>query len=179
MAGLPLMTLVLRPTRAGDRGWIADAIRSEWGSLRVVSRGRMTEDASALAGLVAERGERAVGYAMLRLDGDAGEVVVLHSLEPRSGVGRALLDGARAEAGRAGCSRLWLITTNDNVEAIAFYQRCGWDWVEFHRDALTASRRLKPEIPEVGAHGIPLRHELVFEAPSGAAPRGTAGTGSP
>ena len=72
---------------------------------------------------------------------------MLHSLVRRAGVGPALLDGARAEAARAGCSRLWLITTNDNVEAIRFYQRCGWDWVGFHRDALTESRRLKPGIP--------------------------------
>jgi ribosomal protein S18 acetylase RimI-like enzyme len=179
MAGLPPMSLVLRPTRESDRGWIADAIVSEWGSLRVVSRGRLTDDASELPGLVAERDGRAVGYAMLRLEEDAGEVIVLHSLEQRRGVGAALLDGAREAAARSGCSRLWLITTNDNVEAIRFYQRCGWDWVEFHRDALTGSRRLKPEIPDTGAHGISLRHELVFEAPRSAGPTGTAGTGPP
>jgi len=173
------MSLVLRPKRSGDRGWIAEAMRSEWGSVAVVSRGRLTEDASALPGLVAERDGRPAGYALLRLEGDAGEVVVLHSLVRRAGVGAALLDGARAEAARGGCARLWLITTNDNVEAIRFYQRCGWDWTEFHRDSLTESRRLKRNIPETGAHGIPLRHELVFEAPTGAAPSGTAGTGSP
>ena len=104
---------------------------------------------------------------------------MLQSLVRRAGVGRALLDGARAEAARAGCSRLWLITTNDNVEAIRFYQRCGWDWVGFHRDALTESRRLKPGIPETGAHGIPLRHELVFEAPARGERSGTGGTGTP
>jgi GNAT superfamily N-acetyltransferase len=173
MARLPPMTLVVRPKRDDDRDWIADAIRSEWGSLRVVSRGRMTEDASALPGLVAELDGRPAGYAVLRLEGDAGEVVTLHALERGKGVGAALLHGARAEAARAGCARLWLITTNDNVEAIAFYQRCGWDWVEFHRDALTESRSLKPEIPEIGAHGIPLRHELVFEAPARGARHGT------
>jgi hypothetical protein len=51
--------------------------------------------------------------------------------------------------------------------------------VEFHRDALAESRRLKPEIPETGAHGIPLRHELVFEAPAPGERTGTAGTGTP
>ena len=83
------MSLIVRPKRPDDRGWIAHVIRSEWGSLRVVSRGRLTEDASALPGLVAERDGRNAGYALLRLEGDAGEVVVLHSLEPRAGVGRA------------------------------------------------------------------------------------------
>jgi GNAT superfamily N-acetyltransferase len=179
MARLPPMSLVVRPAGAEDRGWIADALRSEWGSVAVVSRGRLTEDASALPGLVAELDGRAAGYAMLRLEGDAGEVVALHALERGAGVGSALLDGARAEAARAGCARLWLITTNDNVEAIRFYQRRGWDWVGFDRDALTASRRLKPEIPETGEHGIALRHEIVFEAATAPARSGTAGTGSP
>jgi len=173
------MALVLRPARAGDRAWIRAALESEWGSLEMVSRGRLTKDASALGGLVAERDGRPAGYALLRLEGDAGEVVVLHSLERGAGVGTALLDGARAEAARAGCARLWLVTTNDNVEAIRFYQRRGWDWVGFHRDSLAAARDLKPGIPRAGAHGIPLRHELVFEAPTGRAPSGTAGTGSP
>ena len=173
------MSLVLRPASAEDRGWIADAMRSEWGSVAVVSRGRLTEDASALPGVVAERDGRAAGYAMLRLERDAGEVVALHALERGAGVGTALLDGACAAAARAGCARLWLITTNDNVEAIRFYQRRGWDWVGFHRDALTDSRRLKPEIPETGEHGIRLRHELVFETPIAAARNGTAGTGAP
>lgn len=32
-----------------------------------------------------------------------------------------------------------------------------------HRDAVVESRRLKPEISALGAHGIPIRHELEFE----------------
>jgi ribosomal protein S18 acetylase RimI-like enzyme len=163
MARLAAMAVVLRATRSEDRAWIAAALESEWGSVAVVSRGRLTEDASGLAGLVAESDGRPAGYALLRFEGEAGEVVTLHTLERGAGIGTALLERARAEAARAGCERLWLVTTNDNVEAIRFYQRRGWDWVGFHRDALAGSRRLKPAIPEIGAHGIPLRHELVFE----------------
>jgi GNAT superfamily N-acetyltransferase len=158
------MALAVRVTRTDDRAWIADAMRSHWGTVAVVSRGRLTEDASGLSGIVAERDGRPVGFALLRLDRRErqGEVVVLQSLESRSGVGTALLEGARAEAAHRGCRRLWLITTNDNLDAIRFYQRRGWDWVAFHRDALAESRRLKPSIPETGFDGIPLRHELEF-----------------
>ena len=45
------------------------------------------------------------------------------------------------------------------------YQRAGWDWVDFRRDAITRARAIKPEIPETGNHGIPIRHEIEFEAP--------------
>jgi ribosomal protein S18 acetylase RimI-like enzyme len=157
------MQTTLRPVRGADRPWIREALEWAWGAVAVVSRGRLTEDASVLPGLVAERDGRPVGYMLLRVEGDAAEVVALHSLEPGSSVGAALLDGARAEAERAGCRRVWLITTNDNLAAIRFYQRRGWDWVAFHRDALGESRRLKPAVPATGAHGIPIRHELEFE----------------
>jgi len=35
--------------------------------------------------------------------------------------------------------------------------------VALHRDGVTAGRRLKPGIPELGLDGIPLRHELELE----------------
>jgi ribosomal protein S18 acetylase RimI-like enzyme len=158
------MALLVRPARAGDRGWIRSALMSEWGSVEVVSRGRLTEDASALGGLVAERDGRAAGYALLRLEGDAGEVVVLHSLERAAGVGTALLERARAEAARAGCARLWLVTTNDNLRALRIYQRFGLRLAALRPGAVDDSRRrLKPEIAEVGEEGIPIRDELELE----------------
>ena len=64
----------------------------------------------------------------------------------------------------AGCTRLWLITTNDNLRALALYQRWGMEIVAFHRHAVTKARRdLKPSIPERGAQGIPIAHELELE----------------
>jgi hypothetical protein len=53
---------------------------------------------------------------------------------------------------------LWVITTNDNTDALRFYQRRGFCLVKVHRGAVDRSRAsLKPEIPVVGAYGIPLR----------------------
>jgi RimJ/RimL family protein N-acetyltransferase len=79
-------------------------------------------------------------------------------------VGRALLDAVRDAAIEAGCTRLWLITTNDNLRAQELYQRWGMEIVAFHRDAVTeARRRLKPSIPERNARGIPIAHELELE----------------
>lgn len=56
-----------------------------------------------------------------------------------------------------------LITTNDNINAIRFYQKRGFDMARLFRNALEASRRLKPEIPLLGENDIPLRHEIEFE----------------
>ncbi|HEX7715028.1 MAG TPA: GNAT family N-acetyltransferase, partial [Bacillota bacterium] len=61
------------------------------------------------------------------------------------------------------CQRLWLITTNDNLAAIRFYQLRGFVLVALHRDAIAQSRKLKPEIPLRGIDGIPIRDEIELE----------------
>jgi hypothetical protein len=64
-------------------------------------------------------------------------------------------------AGYANCKRL--ITTNDNLNALRFYQKRGLALVAVHRNALEESRRIKPEIPLIGSDGIPLRDEIELE----------------
>jgi GNAT superfamily N-acetyltransferase len=142
-----------------------DVIAGAFASTRVVSRGRVHEDTELLDGFVVEVDGRAIGCALWEeIDGDA-ELVVLVTTYRGAGAGGALLD-AVVEYGRAhGWTRLWLVTTNDNTDAIRIYERAGWDWVAFHRDAVTKARALKPELPELGNHGIPIRHEIEFEYP--------------
>ena len=155
-------TVSVRPVEDSDRDWLRESL-TQSGHLRIVSRGRLTEDASTLGGFLAERAGTKLGYALVRIDNDELEVVALEALTRREGIGTALLAAAADEARKAGCARAWLITTNDNLDAVRFYQRRGWDLVALHRDAVTASRQLKPEIPAVGDYGLPIRHELEFE----------------
>ena len=97
-----------------------------------------------------------------RLSGEP--FLTIRSLQEGRGVGRALLDAVRDAALEAGCTRFWLITTNDNLRALELYQRWGMEIVAFHRHAVTEARRhLKPSIPERGTHGIPIAHELELE----------------
>ena len=75
----------------------------------------------------------------------------------------------------SGARRLWLITTNDNVDALRFYQRRGFRLVRVHAGAVDRSRAaLKPGIPEAGDHGIPLRDELELEMTTGPPPEPVA-----
>ena len=66
-------------------------------------------------------------------------------------------------AKKAGCSRIWLITTNDNLHALGFYQRRGFVIKAVHPNALDRSRELKPSIPLISENGIPLRDEIELE----------------
>jgi len=155
-------TVLVRPVEDSDRDWLRETL-AQAGHLRILSRGRLTEDASKLDGFLAERAGTKVGYSLMRIENDELEVVALEALTRRQGIGTALLAAAADEARKARCARAWLITTNDNLDAVRFYQRRGWDLVALHRDAITAGRQLKPEIPEVGDYGLPIRHELEFE----------------
>ncbi len=129
----------------------------------VASRGRL-HCAAELACLLAIRGERWVGLAAYRLAGDECQLVLLEAFERGRGVGNALLAATADVARLAGCRRLWLVTTNDNLHAQRFYERRGLRLVHVWTDAVTESRRsLKPEIPLIGDNGIPIRDELEFE----------------
>ena len=154
----------VRPVTADDREWIAEVISTAFGSVRLVSHGELIEDASLLDGFAVEHDGRPIGCALVNLVGTEAELVALVTTYRGAGAGGALLEAVVERAKREKWTRLWLITSNDNTEAIRMYQRAGWDWVDFRRDAITRARSLKPEIPEKGNHGIPIRHEIQFEA---------------
>lgn len=159
-----MAALSTRPLHAGDRPWVARLLEDHWGSVRSVSRGRVHR-ADRLPGFVAEVDRQRVGLVTHDIVGEQCEVVTLNSLREQMGIGTALLDAVREVASDARCRRLWLITTNDNLGALGFYQKRGWRLVAIHRDALDESRRLKPEIGHVGIDGIPLRDEIELELP--------------
>ena len=144
-----------------DPAGVAQVI-AHWGP-EIARRGKMLA-VEGLPGFGAWIGDERAGMLTYNVVGDECEVVTLESLLPGRGVGRALMDAARAVAVDAGCRRLWLITTNDNVRALAFYQRWGMDLCAFRRDAINEYRRtIKPSIPERAENGIPIAHELELE----------------
>ena len=147
--------------RPGDAGNVAPFL-DRHNALRAARLGRL-ENSLDHPSFVAVRDGRVVGVATYVIDGDSCELLTLHVDDRFRGIGTALVDAVVAAA--EGCSRLWLITTNDNTDAIRLYQRDGWEWCDFHRDAVANSRTLKPELPETGAHGIPIKHEIEFEYP--------------
>jgi ribosomal protein S18 acetylase RimI-like enzyme len=155
----------VRRVRPDDRDWIIETVSGSFGSTRMVSRGQLHADVSTLDGYIVESDSRPVGCGLWReIEGDT-ELVVLVTTYRGAGAGTALLDAIVEHARAAGWKRLWLVTTNDNTDAIRMYQRAGWDWVDFRRNAVSDSRHLKPELPDTGAHRIPIAHEIEFEFP--------------
>lgn len=152
----------IRPIDAEHQSSISSFVREQWGDPKVVSRGKVL-DASKLPGFVAMEGGRIVGLITLHIDGSACEVVTLDAVVRGKGLGRILMEYAKTFAVQHSSNRLWLITSNDNVAALAFYQKVGYRIVAVHRDAITQARGLKPQIPLVGENGIALHDEIELE----------------
>lgn len=158
----PAPAVAVRGLREEESEWLEGHLVLAWGSPTIVSRGREHDPARLLA-LVAEAGDELVGLATFEIDGNACELVTLEAFRRREGIGSALLAGVAAEAARRGATRLWLVTTNDNLRALRFYQRRGMRLVAVHRGAIDAARAIKPQVPLVGEDGIEIHDELELE----------------
>ncbi|HEY6569706.1 MAG TPA: GNAT family N-acetyltransferase [Candidatus Limnocylindrales bacterium] len=159
--GSPI-TPVVRPAYPPDRPAV-DAFLADRNA-DVVARLGEVVDARRRPALIVEADGVIEGVLTWELSGTSMEVLTLHAARQWSGVGTALIAAARRVAEASGARRLWLITTNDNVDGLRFYQRRGFRLARLHPGAVDRSREtLKPAIPEVGDHGIPLRDELELE----------------
>src|SRR5690349_17086502 len=156
------MAVVVRPLGDEDKDWLATHLRDRWADVHVARFGELV-DASERPALIAVLDEVAVGFVTLDVVGTDCEVLTIDAFVPWAGVGTALLHASEEFARANGCDRLWLVTTNDNLSALRFYQRRGLRLVEVRPGAVAEARRLKPTIPTVGQLGIEIHDELVLE----------------
>ena len=152
----------IRQIRPADKSWVKRILTQYWGSAKIISRGRL-HWADKLPGFVAELNGKKVGLITYEIKNNECEIVSLNSEEQKKGVGTALLEKVKKVAKKSRCQRIWLVTTNDNLKALRFYQKRGFVLVRVYPEALKVSRKLKPEIPKVGLYGISLRDEIELE----------------
>jgi GNAT superfamily N-acetyltransferase len=152
----------VRQALPGDRAAV-EAFLVAHNAARVARRGELV-DASQWPALIAAEAGALAGVLTYAVRDRECEVLTLHASRPWQGAGRALLAAVEQLARELECRRLWLVTTNDNVDALRLYQRRGFRLAQLHRGAVDASRaRLKPGIPEVGDFGIPIHDEIELE----------------
>jgi GNAT superfamily N-acetyltransferase len=158
----------LRPLAPADEA-AAEALLDATMAGRHQSRLGESHDVLVLDSLGAWDGDRLVAVATWSAPDPAGrsELAVLAVAEDRQGqgLGALLVDAVAMAALQAGATTQWLVTTNDNLDALRLYQRHAYRLAELHRGAVDEARRRKPAIPPVGDYGIPLRDELVLERP--------------
>jgi ribosomal protein S18 acetylase RimI-like enzyme len=147
---------------AKDRAWAERVLIERLGGAMQVVHGELF-DVLAEPGLVAERDGGPVGYLAYVPAGDEWQLLALAAVGQWAGTGTALVEGLVALAGGR---PIWLVTTNDNVDALRFYQRRGFRLTALRPGAVDESReRFKAEIPSAGDLGIPLHDEIELEKP--------------
>ncbi len=156
------MNFQINPIERQDRSLISDVVRSLWGNSVIIVHGDLF-NTNNLEGLKAILDERLVGFLHYQVRGEECEILTLASLQEGMGIGSGLMEAVENLARKQGCRLLSLITTNDNLHALGFYQRRGFHLVALYVGQVTISRKLKPSIPEIGEHRIPLRDELRLE----------------
>jgi ribosomal protein S18 acetylase RimI-like enzyme len=149
----------IRLAEESDDSWLNRVFTESWGSNTVVSRGR-EHRLDRLPCLIAEVDAERCGVATYSIEGDSAELVTIEALQPGRGVGSALLSAVIERVKHEGCRRLWLVTSNDNLDAVRFYQRRGFRLVAVHIGAVDAARGVKPQIPEMGSYGIAIHDEI-------------------
>ena len=157
------MTPQVRDATPADRPAVDALHDAAWGGQLVVGHGRAF-DLRTLPALVADGPDgRLAGALAYEIAGGALEVVSILADPPGQGTGGALLDAAVGLARATGANRVWLVTTNDNLDALRMYQRHGMRLMRLDPGAVDRSRAVKRGIPFIGAYGIPLRDELTLE----------------
>ncbi|MFD1412553.1 GNAT family N-acetyltransferase [Oceanobacillus jeddahense] len=134
----------------------------QWGSPEmVISSGIF--DCTKLEGFAVLNTEgEIVGYITFIISDSECEIISLDSLEEGKGIGTALVQKVEAVAKAEDCQKVKLITTNDNLHALGFYQKRGYDLTALFKGAVKKAREWKPEIPQTGNEGIPIRDEILL-----------------
>lgn len=163
----------VRRVESSDLEFVREELTRHWGGPQIWSLGRRYQ-ADELPGFVAVAGGERVGLVTFDIlsGGYLAEVVTLSSRREGEGIGARLLRAATESAREAGCDRIFLTTTNDNIRAIGFYQLQGWSLAALHKGNVDEARKRHPYIPRVGQSGIAIRDEIELALWLAEGPRG-------
>jgi ribosomal protein S18 acetylase RimI-like enzyme len=158
--------VAIRELTPTDEAKVERVLDAELGGRDQARLGEVT-DVLALPGFCASLGARIIGVGTYALQAGRAELAAIAvSREHRLvGIGSALIEAVAAAVAAQGARELWLVTTNDNVDALRLYQRRGFHLARLHPGAMERARALKPTIPPSGPYGIPKRDELILVRP--------------
>jgi len=145
-----------------NREKVNNILIEEWESTNIIVRGKII-DGTNLDGFVAIQNDTIIGVITYVIEENECEIISLNSFILNRGIGTSLIEKIKQIAKDKKCERLKLITTNDNIRAIEFYQRRGFNFSNIYLNAMELSRKLKPQIPLFAENGLPIRDEIEFE----------------
>ncbi len=145
-----------------NREQVNNFIIEQWLTTEMIICGKII-DMTKVDGIAVYNNLKIIGLITYIIKNFECEITSIDSLIECQGIGTELINKVIQIAKQQNCKRVKLITTNDNINAIKFYQKHGFDMINLYYNALDISRKLKPEIPLIGQFGILLKHEIEFE----------------
>lgn len=134
-----------------------------WGSTEmVISTGVFKCDELDGFAYIDEKQE-IIGLVTYDIRKDECEIISLDSIQEGKGIGNRLMKEVENLAAQKGCTKITLITTNDNINALKFYQKRGYRLIKVFPNAVGKARKVKKSIPLIGYNGIPLTDELKLQ----------------
>lgn len=151
------------PTTSIPTSILRDFFVKNWGSTEmVISSGVYPCD--RLAGFaVLNKHEQIAGLITYQIKDRKCEIISLDSLVENEGIGSRLVTEVEQAAKSQNCTLIKVITTNDNLRALMFYQKRGYRIVDITVGAVEKARLFKPEIPKVADNGIAICDELLLQ----------------
>ena len=149
------------PIDKKNREKVNTLLSEEWNGLNMIVRGKIIS-LKNIDGMVLYENDIILGIITYIISEDTLEIISLNSFKERRGIGSKLIIAVMDKANNDKCSSIKLITTNDNINAIKFYQRRGFVISNIYIDSIKNYRKIKPDIPTKGEFDIPIRDEIEF-----------------
>lgn len=159
---IKMKDITIRLTTPNDAEFVANLMEKHWGGEPLVIRAKNYYP-SKLDGMIASNSEEVIGFLFYEIQGTTLEIIVFEVFDKFQGIGTQLLERLKLIAKEKGCNRIYLMTNNDNLDALRFYQRRGFHICGIHLDSVKESRKMKHGIPMTDEYGIPLRDEIDLE----------------
>ncbi|WP_219838162.1 GNAT family N-acetyltransferase [Paenibacillus sp. R14(2021)] len=153
---------ILASVTDDDKEWLRELWLREWGGEIVISKGQ-TYHVQDTAALIAWCEGVRVGAVAYHVRDEECELISLNATVEGLGIGSKLMTAVAQTVQPLGVNRIWLITTNDNINALRFYQKQGYRITAVYPNTVDEARKLKPTIPHIGNHDIPIHDEIELE----------------
>lgn len=157
------MSSMIEMINENNRERVSDFFSKHWGTTEMVLSSGVYH-CDELDGYVYKgtKGEIVGLVTYIRHNEEIYEVISLDSVDEGQGIGSSLMFVIEEKARGFGAKAVQLITTNDNLHALSFYQKRGYVLKSLYPNAVEIARTIKPSIPFVASNGIPIRDELLL-----------------
>jgi ribosomal protein S18 acetylase RimI-like enzyme len=157
------MSFKIREKNDKDIKIVTERLIEEYGFKTMITPAKEYQDLSILDGFLAFEENKLIGQILLNYDNNDCEIVELHTKKQGVGIGTELIKKSVEKAKNKGCRRIWVSTSNDNIDALKFYQKRMFFMCKIHKNHLDKVRAKHPHIPEYGDYGILLKDQIELE----------------